>query len=102
MQVLQCAFELGCLSNGAFDIGVGQFVDVWGLGAKTDQPDIEDISIALKREHMPAWRAITLDVKANRLLKTQPCSLNLNGIAKGFGVDALMAVVKRLKLKTLW
>ena len=43
MRVLQAALLVGELSDGAFDIGVGDLVKAWGLGAGSRTPDAEGI-----------------------------------------------------------
>jgi thiamine biosynthesis lipoprotein len=80
-QVLLAALHVGALSRGAFDIGLGAQVSAWGFG-----PALADAPAAPR---CPAATALTLDRERRAVRKEAPVSLDLNAIAKGFGVDEL-------------
>lgn len=84
-QVLALGCEIGRASSGAFDIGMGDAVRAWGFGA--DPADPQAIRAAMSARRIPAHEALIID--GNRVRKTAPLALDLNGIAKGFGVDCL-------------
>lgn len=89
MAVLDAALRIGVQSNGAFDIGVGDLVDAWGFGPAGPTPD-EGRARALKAQaHHPATDVLELDHVQKRARKSTPIALDLSGIAKGYGVDAL-------------
>ncbi|WP_054005827.1 FAD:protein FMN transferase [Cypionkella psychrotolerans] len=90
MQVLQTALTIGQASGGAFDIGVGDAVTAWGFGAA--QVDQTAIRAALARPRRPAHDVVELDPTNLRARKHGPISLDLSGIAKGYGVDRLAEV----------
>lgn len=80
--VLAAALRIGRLTDGAFDIGVGASVAAWGFGpqaAATPGATLTPTRLALE--------ALQLD--GARARKSAPTSLDLSGIAKGFGVDAM-------------
>lgn len=85
--VLGAGVEIGRLSGGAFDIGMGEAVTAWGFGAETADP--ERIRAALSAPRTPAHEALELDIEAGRARKHAPLALDLSGIAKGYGVDRL-------------
>ncbi|MDX1802058.1 MAG: FAD:protein FMN transferase [Marinobacter sp.] len=88
-RVLADAQRVSRLSDGAFDITIGPVVNLWGFGpdARPDQiPDDQTLAKVLAgtgyekltlREHPPAIRASSHQY------------LDLSGIAKGYGVDAV-------------
>ena len=98
LEVLDCALEVQRLSGGAFDPGVGALVDAWGFGAVRDAPDAAAIRAA--RQPMPATahpaqQTLELDRPAGRARKHAAVQLDLCGIAKGYGVDCMAAVLQR-------
>ncbi|MCW2273654.1 thiamine biosynthesis lipoprotein [Rhodoblastus acidophilus] len=93
LTVLEAAMEIGALSGGAFDIGVGDLVNAWGLGAGSRTPD----------STMPVgYTAPTLqiDMRGLRARKFSRQRLDLSGIAKGFGVDELARVMRAFGLSS--
>jgi thiamine biosynthesis lipoprotein len=101
MHVLQTALRIGDLSDGAFDIGVGDLVKAWGLGAGSRAPDTEGIASLSGRLRSPPPQNLQLDPTASRARKLAPLRLDLSGVAKGFGVDELDRVMKESGL-TSW
>ena len=85
LHVLRLGLEIGRASGGAFDIGMGDAVTAWGFGADAAAPD--HIRTAMTVSRVPAHAA--LEIGEGRVRKTAPLALDLNGIAKGFGVDRL-------------
>lgn len=90
MQVLVLGLATGRASGGAFDIGVGDAVRAWGFGP--DPADQLEIGAAMRAKRVPAHEALELD--GNRIRKAAPITLDLNGIAKGYGVDRLAEVLQ--------
>jgi thiamine biosynthesis lipoprotein len=84
-EVLTLALEIGSASGGAFDIGVGDAVTAWGFGPRAAAP--EAIRAALAADRRPPYDVLEID--GTRVRKTAPIALDLNGIAKGYGVDRL-------------
>ena len=92
MEVLDSALEIGRASGGAFDIGVGDAVNAWGFGSAVASGDA--IGAALNKPRRPAHEALELDVAGRRVRKHAPLTLDLSGIAKGYGVDRLAEVAR--------
>lgn len=95
LEVLACALDIGRLSHGAFDAGVGALVDAWGFGAVRDAPDAVAIGAARQGAARPAHEGLELDLPAGRARKRAPLQLDLCGIAKGYAVDRMAAVLQR-------
>lgn len=88
-QVLHLGLAIGRASGGAFDIATGDAVAAWGFGPAEAAPAA--IRAAMEAPRRPAWECLDLD--GPRLRKRAAVTLDLNGIAKGYGVDRLAAVL---------
>lgn len=90
IKVVKHALEVSYLTAGAFDITVGPLIDLWGFGAGANvdhfnPPEPEEISAILNRI---GYRKI--GVHQSQLNKLDPAvSIDLNAIAKGYGVDVV-------------
>jgi len=92
MTVLEMAAQIGGASDGVFDVGVGDLVQAWGFGPAQGVADPKAIG-ALMGKPIRSFDALQLDMAAGRARKTAAMSLDLSGIAKGYGVDVLAAVL---------
>nr|WP_295468060.1 FAD:protein FMN transferase [Mesorhizobium sp.] len=95
MDVLRLALAVGKASAGAFDVGMGDAVTAWGFGPSAAAPDLIRTAMAARR--VPAHEAIELGDGSVR--KHAPLALDLNGIAKGYGVDRLAETLGRLGIR---
>lgn len=96
MIVLEMAVSIGRASGGAFDIGVGDAVSAWGFGPETADPAL--IQAALSKGRRPTHDLIELDMSGQRMRKSAPVTLDLSGIAKGYGVDRLTEVARQFQI----
>lgn len=90
-QVMQAALEIARESGGAFSPSIGRLVDLWGFGPPgpaARAPDVEAIDALLP---LSDWRRLCFEPATRRLRQPGGMALDLSGIAKGFGVDAVMA-----------
>ncbi len=85
--VLQTGLEIGRMSGGAFDIGMGDAVRAWGFGSEDADPVRIQAALGMKRH--AAHEVLEIDHAGRRMRKHAPLALDLSGIAKGFGVDRL-------------
>ena len=92
IEVLSFGLQVGRVSGGAFDIGMGDAVAAWGFGPAAADP--ERIRAALAAPRCPAHEVLEIDAGNCRVRKHAPLSLDLSGIAKGYGVDRLAEVIK--------
>jgi len=86
--VLSAALRVSQQSGGAFDIAVGDLVDAWGFGP-AEQTITEQALTTSSHARLSASAALVIDTQRNQVRKRAPLQLDLNGIAKGFGVDEL-------------
>lgn len=86
--VIEAALAIGEASGGAFDVGVGDLVAAWGFGADArgdSKPALRNVAL----------KNLELDAVGRRARKWAPLSLDLSGIAKGYGVDRLGETMDR-------
>jgi thiamine biosynthesis lipoprotein len=89
--VLDAALAVAWTSGGAFDPAAGALVDLWGFGTsgRSDLPAEAELAAA------PAgWSA--LEREGTQARRTADVRLDLSGIAKGFGVDAIARALNGL------
>lgn len=92
LAVLELGLAVGRASGGAFDIGLGDAVCAWGFGPGPADP--ARIRAALSAPRRPAHDLVELDLAGRRARKHAPLTLDLNGIAKGHGVDRLAETLR--------
>ena len=92
--VLSCALAIARDSGGAFDPTVGPLVSAWGFGALAHTQGVPEADELAKARARTGWRRIALDAPARRAYQPGGVSLDLSAIAKGFGVDAVVATLR--------
>lgn len=93
MTVLEAGLSIGAASGGAFDIGMGDAVEAWGFnGLVASEAAIRK---ARNRTRSPAHDLLELDRANRRARKHAELCIDLNGIAKGYGVDRLAETARR-------
>ena len=93
-EVVESAMSISEKTNGAFDITVFELMGLWGFGPapKNGMPTDEEISKVLKRT---GWDQIKL--LDNSIKKLNPkIKIDLNAIAKGYGVDQVFHYISSL------
>lgn len=90
--VLEAGLALSLLTEGAFEMNLGDAVRAWGFGG--GQIELAAIRAASAAPRIRATDALRIDRAAGRAWKEAPLSLDLSGIAKGYGVDRLAGVVE--------
>lgn len=83
--LLSLGMAIGRASGGAFDIGMGDAVQAWGFGPQ--EANVDGIRSAMAAPRRPAHEL--LQVTGQLARKQDAITLDLNGIAKGYGVDRL-------------
>lgn len=87
LQVLALARDIEHVSGGAFDIGVGDAVLAWGFGPEPAQAS--EIQAAAQASRAGAAARLQVCFATGQVRKSAPITLDLNAIAKGYGVDRL-------------
>ncbi len=85
--VVHSALAISRDTGGAFDVTVGGAVDLWGFGPKGGTGTVPQGQAVVGYQHLQA----RLDPPALR--KTARVSVDLSGIAKGYGVDQIARVL---------
>lgn len=88
-RVLTASQTIAELSGGAFDITIGPVVNLWGFGpdGRPERvPDDETLSQALAAT---GYHQVELNPDLPGVRARSPQYLDLSGIAKGYGVDAV-------------
>ena len=93
--VLRRAIKIAEASGGAFDPTLGALTDLWGFGPRpfSGAPP-QAAEVAAARE-AAGWTRLRLDGDA--LFQPGGLRLDLNGVAKGFGVDQAAAGGPRVR-----
>jgi thiamine biosynthesis lipoprotein len=95
-QVLAKARAVSAASNGAFDVTIAPVVDAWGFGPAADRrrPAADDLARA---RSAVGWQALEIDARAGTASRLHPAvSVDLSGIAQGYGADRVAAALDRL------
>jgi thiamine biosynthesis lipoprotein len=92
VKVIELGLAIGEATDGAFDIGLGDAVRAWGFGVNPADPAL--IKAAMQRPRPMTQDALELDRANQRIRKTTAVDLDLSGIAKGFAVDQMIAVLQ--------
>ena len=89
--VVALGLEISAMTQGAFDMSVGRLVNLWGFGPEGSRSSVpaDDISASV------SFRDIAVRQSPPALRKSVPAYLDLSGIAKGFGVDAVARTLER-------
>lgn len=90
--VLAKGIAVGHASDGLFDIGIGSLVQAWGFGPAEGKADEGAIAAHLGK---PLRGYARLEVEGDLVRKTAAVTVDLSGIAKGYGVDVLAATLRQ-------
>lgn len=84
-------------SDGAFDPTVGRLTDLWGFGAAGSRLEAPPGQALDSLQSQSGWRR--LERRGEALVQPGGLDLDLSGIAKGYGVDAVMAALQGLGVR---
>ena len=93
--VMKIARELFQITDGAWDGTLDPLIDLWGFG-RTRRPEDRVPSATEIQALLPlvGFQQITLDAEGRLLKSRSTVSLDLASIAKGYGVDAVAALIR--------
>ncbi|HVJ36319.1 MAG TPA: FAD:protein FMN transferase [Stenotrophomonas sp.] len=92
--VLQVALEVATASGGAFDPTVGPLVALWGFGSARGPLRVPAAGALAATRARVGWQRLQWDAGARRLVQPGGVALDLSGIAKGHGVDVVVAYLR--------
>lgn len=98
LTVLRRAIQVADQSAGAFDPTLGALTDLWGFGPRAFAGAPPEAGAVAALREAGGWKRLTLDGEA--LFQPGGLKLDLNGIAKGFGVDQAAAALDRAGVKS--
>lgn len=89
-EVVAAAADLAKRSGGAFDVTVGPLVNLWGFGAEAAATPPTDAAVAATLERI-GHRFLSVRREPPALRKSVALYVDLSAIAKGHGVDRVVA-----------
>jgi thiamine biosynthesis lipoprotein len=99
MTVLEAGLTISRQTGGAFEMNIGDAVRAWGFGP--DGIDLSAIRAASTARRIPATEGLELDIANRRARKSAPLSLDLSGIAKGYGVDRMAETARDMGIRSM-
>lgn len=98
-EVVRTALKYSDLSGGAFDISVGNLVQLWGIGTDNEKvPTDQEIRQALSTVN---YKSIELNEADHSVfLKENHMSIDLGAIAKGYAADVIHDILSAHQVKT--
>ena len=101
-KVVRVALQASRFSEGAFDPTLGPLINLWGFGEKTANHVVPDEKTLRATMAKVGWNHLEVS-DANELIKDSPdIALDLGGVAKGYGVDRMIDVLRAHGLKNLY
>lgn len=94
-QVLRCGLAVAEASDGAYDPTIGPLVDLWGFGAGSTAMQVPDAAAVDAVRARIGWRKVALRDDPPAVRQPGGVALDLSAIAKGYGVDAVAACLRR-------
>ena len=93
-EVINKSIQINELSNGKFDITIKPFVDIWGFGENYDTSQFPSDKLIKKTKEYVGFEKLLL--KNNTLKKSNKLiQIDLNAIAKGWGVDKISEFIHK-------
>lgn len=85
----------GDISDGLFDITIGNVSQLWGFGQKEEVPPESEIKNALRDVD---YKKITVD--GNKVTLSSDAALDLGGIAKGYIADKVAEYLREMNVES--
>lgn len=93
-EVLQRSVHFSKLSEGAFDVTVGPWVDLWHKAGRTNQPPTEEALAETRRK--VGFDKLILDEKDRTVrFAVEGMRIDLGGIGKGYAVDRAVEAMQK-------
>lgn len=96
--VIKSGKDFSKLSGGRFDISIGPLVKLWGIG--TENAKVPDKDEIVSKKVLVDYNNVVLnESEKSVMLKETGMILDLGGIAKGYGADAVVNILKDNNVK---
>lgn len=100
LNVIQAGQQVSKLSDGAFDMTIGNLVNLWGFGPTINLDSIPQQHKIDALINQIGYQKLQLTSQPPQILKTSPqIYLDLSAIAKGYAVDAIAKVLLDLHIE---
>lgn len=87
--VLRVGYDIAEQSGGAFDFTIGGLVNLWGFGPEGRVTKAPEPAVLEQRLAEVGYRHIELDDATQTITRHRDVFVDLSGIAKGYGVQAV-------------
>ncbi len=89
-QVINEAQTISNASEGAFDVTIGNLIELWGFGKSLPPKSIPNEKNIIRAKHTSGYKNLQLSQSSSSIKKSIPeLTLNLSAIAKGYAVDSV-------------
>lgn len=97
--VIEKSLKYSELSSGAFDVSVGNLVQLWGIGTENEKiPSENEIKTALSTVN---YKNVVMDSEQKTIfLQQKGMSIDLGAIAKGYAADAINEILKKYQVNS--
>lgn len=99
IKVAHFSQEICFFSEGAFDISVGNIVNIYGFGPDKLRDSVDTSKIE-KFEQGIGCDSFEVDLKNNQIRRVKDVYLDMSGIAKGYAIDLLSDYFDRLSINS--
>tara|TARA_Y100001934_G_scaffold276288_1_gene372443 strand:- start:192 stop:1265 length:1074 start_codon:yes stop_codon:yes gene_type:complete len=102
LTVIDSALSISKKTDGLFDISIYELMSLWGFGPnpKKGMPSFVSINNALSHS---GYNKIMINRINNTIIKQHPMvKLDLNALAKGYGVDIIFKFIKEMGVENLF
>lgn len=87
MQVLRISQDISSRSAGAFDITLGNLVNLWSFGPEQRPNAIPEAEVLAERLAVAGYAGLELNQETQQARRMADFFIDLSGVAKGFAVD---------------
>ncbi len=92
-EAIRCSAE----TDGAFDITVTLLVDAWGFGSGEKLQEVDSLTVDSLMQYVGMDK---VRLQNGKILKAKPeIQLNVNAVAKGYGVDVIADYLENVGIK---
>jgi thiamine biosynthesis lipoprotein len=96
LEVLDSASRISTSNQGAFDVTVGPLVDLWGFGPQYRTRRVPNDDVIERVRESVNYQHVQIDPSAGAIRKRHSrTQVDLNAIAKGYGVDRVAMILDR-------